>query len=167
MVSGFIHVLVPKGPTAIESALQSDLVGIYNPSATGKAKSNARNSNGTITYDRFRDVMAGGLPLDIIGEGQNEFRAIPFLQTPLQGVQIQIFGPHPSHGGKLSVKHVVEPSECSRVLDGDKVGNMFDQANSRTIPPLVQADAATFLLGQISTPTAPLDPRSGADERIL
>src|SRR6185437_2572168 len=73
-----------------------------------------------------------------------------------QPIHVQVLRAHTIQWRKASVEHVVHPAKLARALDRANVTRFFDDANERAVSPLVAADVARIVLGEVGAHRAPV-----------
>jgi hypothetical protein len=94
--------------------------------------------------------MASGFPLDIVGDGEDEFLDLAFLDTVSQGFEIQLVGPDTPNRGKLAMQNMVTTMVGAGTLDGKEVGHTLNDTYFPVFAFLSEANGTGFILGEVS-----------------
>ena len=114
----------------------------------------------------LRHIMAGGLPLDIVRQCQNQFAHVSCFDPPQERRQIQVVWSDTVDRRQLAVQDMIDPSKGGTSLKGHQVRHVLDDTHGRAIPPFVSADRTELGLGQVAASLAsPNSPRRLLERR--
>jgi hypothetical protein len=113
-----------------------------------------------------RDVQRGRLAGRRRVRGQHDLGDAARLDAGQQLGDLQVLGVDPVDRRQRPAEDVVAPAVLVRALDRDDVARLLDDADDRRVAPLVLADAAALLVGQVEAHLAQADALLDLADRV-
>ena len=136
-----------------ERLVHRDLVHVFEVASDGHAHGDAGDAQAQ-GFEEAADVGGGGLALGVGVGGEDDLADLDALvalgaQARQEVREAEVFGAEAAQGRERPVQDVVEAVVAARLLDGDEVVGLLDDADHRAVAPGRGAEAAGLNVGQV------------------